>query len=78
MAPDQNNPPETNNPRIGASRSPEGTAERMSDADDRGLLARIQSGDETAMPALFDRYGKLVYSVAFRVLKDASEAEDVM
>jgi len=78
MAPDQNNPPEANNPRIGASRSSEGTAERMSDADDMGLLARIQSGDETAMPALFDRYGKLVYSVAFRVLKDASEAEDVM
>jgi RNA polymerase sigma-70 factor, ECF subfamily len=78
MAPDLNNPPDANNPRIGAPRSSEGTAGRMSDADDMGLLARIQSGDESAMPALFDRYGTLVYSVAFRVLKDASEAEDVM
>ena len=50
----------------------------MSDAEDVGLLARIQSGDQSAMSALFDRYGTLVYSVAFRVLKDASEAEDVM
>jgi RNA polymerase sigma-70 factor, ECF subfamily len=82
MAPDLNNPPDANpldaNPRIGESRSSEGTAGRMSDADDMGLLARIQSGDQTAMSSLFDRYGTLVYSVAFRVLKDASEAEDVM
>lgn len=30
------------------------------------------------MTALFDRYSKLVYSVALRVLSDSSEAEDVM
>jgi RNA polymerase sigma-70 factor, ECF subfamily len=30
------------------------------------------------MTAIFDRYAPLVYSVAFRVLRDASEAEDVM
>jgi RNA polymerase sigma-70 factor, ECF subfamily len=50
----------------------------MSEGDDAGLLARIQSGDQAAMAALFDRYGRLVYSVALRVLKDASEAEDIM
>jgi len=67
-----------NNPRSGAPRSSDGTPERMNDADDMGLLTRIESGDQTAMSALFDRYGTLVYSVALRVLKDASEAEDVM
>ncbi len=50
----------------------------MSAADDMGLLTRIQSGDQEAMSALFDRYGTMVYSVALRVLKDAGEAEDVM
>jgi RNA polymerase sigma-70 factor (ECF subfamily) len=50
----------------------------MNETDDMGLLTRIQSGDQTAMSALFDRYGTMVYSVALRVLKDASEAEDVM
>lgn len=63
------------NPKSGDSRSSDG---RMSDADDMGLLGRIESGDQAAMSALFDRYGTLVYSVALRVLKDASEAEDVM
>lgn len=50
----------------------------MNEADDMGLLTRIQSGDQTAMAALFDHYGTMVYSVALRVLKDAGEAEDVM
>jgi len=63
------------NPKSGDSRSSDG---RMSDADDMGLLGRIESGDQAAMSALFDRYGTLVYSVALRVLKEASEAEDVM
>src|SRR6201993_273603 len=69
--------PDADNPKSGEFRSSDGTA-RMNDADDVGLLSGIQSGDQTAMSALFDRYGTLVYSVALRVLKDASEAEDVM
>ena len=69
--------PDADNPKSGEFRSSDGTA-RMNDADDVGLLSGIQSGDQTAMSALFDRYGTLVYSVAFRVLKDANEAEDVM
>ncbi len=69
---------DANNPKSGEIRSSDGTAGRMNDADDMGLIARIQSGDQVALSALFDRYGTLIYSVAFRVLKDASEAEDVM
>jgi RNA polymerase sigma-70 factor, ECF subfamily len=67
-----------NNPKTDDSRSSDGTVGRMNDADDMSLLTRIQSGDQAALSALFDRYGTLVYSVALRVLKDASEAEDVM
>jgi RNA polymerase sigma-70 factor (ECF subfamily) len=46
--------------------------------EDAQLLARVQRGDEQAMAGLFDRYSKIVYSVALRVLRDAAAAEDVL
>jgi len=46
--------------------------------DDASLLALVQRGDEAAMAALFDRYSKVVYSVALRVLRDPASAEDVL
>ena len=45
---------------------------------DAELLGRVQHGDEQAMADLFDRYSKIVYSVALRVLRDPSAAEDVL
>jgi RNA polymerase sigma-70 factor (ECF subfamily) len=50
----------------------------QSNEDDSSLLALVQTGDEKAMASLFDRYSKLVYSVALRVLRDPSSAEDVL
>jgi RNA polymerase sigma-70 factor (ECF subfamily) len=46
--------------------------------DDAYLLALVQRGDEPAMASLFDRYSKIVYSVALRVLRDPALAEDVL
>ena len=46
--------------------------------DDAVQLGLVQRGDEYAMAALFDRYSKVVYSVALRVLRDPSAAEDVL
>lgn len=46
--------------------------------DDVALLSQIQSGRQDAMAAFFDRYSRMVYSVALRVLDDSGEAEDVM
>ena len=46
--------------------------------DDAALLDQVQRGDEHAMAALFDRYSKVVYSVALRVLRDPAAAEDVL
>ena len=46
--------------------------------DDASLLALVQSGGEHAMAALYDRYSKVVYSVALRVLRDPASAEDVL
>src|SRR5665213_2565273 len=50
----------------------------LSTQDDAALLALIQRGDEYAMASLFDRYSKVVYSVALRVLRDPAAAEDVL
>ena len=46
--------------------------------DDPALLAQVQRGDEAAMASLFDRYSKIVYSVALRALRDPASAEDVL
>jgi RNA polymerase sigma-70 factor (ECF subfamily) len=46
--------------------------------DDAALLALVQQRDEPAMASLFDRYSKVVYSVALRVLRDPASAEDVL
>ena len=46
--------------------------------DDSTLLLQVQRGDEHAMASLFDRYSRIVYSVALRVLRDPASAEDVL
>lgn len=46
--------------------------------DDASLLARINTGDERAMSSLYERYSRVVYSVALRVLNDPSSAEDIL
>jgi RNA polymerase sigma factor (sigma-70 family) len=43
---------------------------------DAGLPARFGSGDPDAIRAVYQSYGRLVYSVAYKVLGDAGLAED--
>jgi RNA polymerase sigma-70 factor, ECF subfamily len=45
---------------------------------DAVLLRRVTQRDEMALAALYDRYGRLVYSVAMRVLNDSGIAEEVV
>ncbi len=47
-------------------------------ADDMRLVARIRAGDQHSMAELYERYSKIVYAVALRVLQDAAGAEDVL
>ena len=42
------------------------------------MLLAIREHDQGAMTELFDKYGSLVYSVAFRVLRDESQAQDIV
>ena len=44
---------------------------------DEDLLALIAHGDEHALGALYDRYGRLVYAIAVRVTSDRLTAEEV-
>jgi RNA polymerase sigma-70 factor, ECF subfamily len=46
--------------------------------DDIVLVTRLRDGDHSAMADLYDRYSGIVYSVALRVLGDATAAEDVL
>jgi RNA polymerase sigma factor (sigma-70 family) len=44
--------------------------------DDAGLAARFASGDEDTIRVVFQTYGRLVFSVAYKVLGDVGLAED--
>jgi RNA polymerase sigma-70 factor (ECF subfamily) len=45
---------------------------------DEELILLLRSGSHPAMSVLFDRFHKLVLSVACRIVRDSAEAEDVM
>jgi RNA polymerase sigma-70 factor (ECF subfamily) len=68
-------PEDFQNPDHDADRIHDGDVENPADVE---LLRRISRRDETAMAAIFDRYARIVYSIALRVLHDPVEAEDVM
>ena len=46
--------------------------------DDAALLEAVAEGNQDAMAAVYDRYSKIVYCIALRVLREPSLAEDVM
>ncbi|SDG20613.1 MULTISPECIES: RNA polymerase sigma factor [unclassified Microbacterium] len=45
--------------------------------DDMQLAERFATGDETAVKAMYDRWSRIVYTLAVRSLGDTAEAEDV-
>jgi RNA polymerase sigma-70 factor, ECF subfamily len=50
----------------------------MEHLTDDELMARLRAGEGDALAILFDRYHRLVLSIAVRIVRDAAEAEDVM
>ena len=51
------------------------TADQPTDDE---LLCRVYQGDREALAYLFRRYGRIVRGVAYKVLRDASEADDLL
>jgi RNA polymerase sigma-70 factor (ECF subfamily) len=46
--------------------------------DDKDLARRLQSRDAGAMRELYDRYGRLVYSLMMRIVRNSAAAEDLV
>ena len=46
--------------------------------DDAALLEAVAEGNQEAMAAVYNRYARIVYCIALRVLREPSLAEDVM
>jgi RNA polymerase sigma-70 factor, ECF subfamily len=45
---------------------------------DGELIRRAAAGDELAIAALYDRYGPVVYAVAFRIVGQRADADEVV
>ena len=46
--------------------------------DDSDLARRLRARDPHVMPKLYDRYGRLAYSLIYRVVRDPGTAEDLV
>lgn len=50
----------------------------MPSRDDEDLLLACAEGDEQALSSLYDRFGRIAYGLALRVVRDAALAEDAV
>jgi RNA polymerase sigma-70 factor (ECF subfamily) len=46
--------------------------------DDAALLARIAKGDQVALSVLYDRYARIIHTIAFKSLRSVEESEEVV
>ena len=51
---------------------------RPTSRSDEDVLAAIAGGDDQGLAELYDRYGRLAYGLAYRVLRDQALAEDAV
>src|SRR5439155_7157804 len=51
---------------------------RMLKLSDEAVMEQLRQGHPDALLTLFDRFSRLVLSVALRILRDRGEAEDLM
>src|SRR5579863_1438225 len=48
------------------------------EGDDRDLASRLKRHEPEALAELYDRYGRLAYSLIYRVVHDVGVAEDLV
>ena len=61
-----------------AGRIPRPSFTELKTLSDGELMAHLQAGCNDALAVLFDRYHRLVLSIAMKIVRDSGEAEDVM
>jgi RNA polymerase sigma-70 factor (ECF subfamily) len=54
------------------------TGGALAQVSDEALLGLVASGEEAALGELYDRYGRVAYGLALRILRDAALAEDAV
>lgn len=54
------------------------TSSGPAQVDDETLIAHIGAGDSAALSQLYDRYARLVFGLALRVLDNREQAEDLV
>jgi RNA polymerase sigma-70 factor, ECF subfamily len=47
-------------------------------SSDAALISRVVDRDESALAALYDRYGGMLFSVLHRILRDTQAAEEIL
>ncbi len=62
-------------PDLGSRRLP---WRELQEASDPELVRQLISGNDDALAVIVDRYQRLVFSVALRIVKDEGEAEDLV
>lgn len=65
---------------VGEFREATGTRSgtKLAHLSDEALLALASRGDESALGELYDRYGRVAYGLAVRILRDRALAEDAV
>jgi RNA polymerase sigma-70 factor, ECF subfamily len=56
----------------------EGTVKTSEESSDEALIEQVCAGDANAVASLFERYARIVRGIAYRVIKDAAEADDLL
>ena len=63
----------------GKPKNPYGLSlDQLGKLDDQDLIAHLKAGHHNALAVLFNRHHRLVLAVAFKILRDPAEAEDMM
>jgi RNA polymerase sigma-70 factor (ECF subfamily) len=62
----------------GETQSQPGSRRDLGHLSDEAVLALVSRGDETALGEVYDRYGRVAYGLALRIVRDRSLAEDAV
>lgn len=56
---------------------PQDSSSKMNALMDSEIYQALKAGEKSALGILYDRYGKLVYGLAYKILNNSPEAEDL-